>query len=205
MGQKTNPIGFRVGYNKSWGSMWYSNSNSYSRILYQDYLIRNFLNKIIKAKISRIIIERSHNKTIISIYCDKPGLVIGKKGSEIEKIRNDLCKQINLTDMTINVLEEKKIDLDASIVAQNIAFQLEKRASHKRVMKRAVVSAMKANAKGIMIKCSGRLAGAEIARRETLKDGSIPLSTISANICYAHKEAHTIYGIIGIKVWIYKE
>lgn len=205
MGQKTNPIGFRVGYTKQWSSMWYATDHDYAKYVLQDFHIRKFLSSTIKARISNIAIFRSHNKITINLHCDKPGLVIGRKGSEIEKIRHALCTRLALKDITFNVLEEKKIDLNAQIVAQNIAVQIEKRSVHKRVMKKAIASSMKSGATGIKIKCGGRLGGAEIARSETLKEGSIPLTTIDAHISYGFAEAHTTYGIIGIKVWIYKE
>lgn len=205
MGQKTNPIGFRIGYTKKWESLWYA-KNNYAEHLKHDYLLREFIYKKVRAKISRLEILRAYNKLTINLYCDKPGLVIGRKGSEIAKIKNDLCKKYDfLGNLTFNIIEQEKIDLNAPIVAQNVATQIEKRSAHKRVMKRSISSSMKMGATGIKIKCSGRLAGAEIARSEVFHEGSIPLTTINANISYGAAEAHTTYGVIGVKVWIYKE
>jgi len=204
MGQKVNPIGFRLGINRSWDSIWYAKKNNYSKFLIEDYKIRQYIRKnIINAGVSEIIIERSLKKCSVSIHTSRPGFVIGKKGSDIEKIKNNISK-ITDSEVYVNIKEIKKPELNAYLVAENIAQQLVKRIAYRRAMKRAMQSTMRLGAKGIKVCVSGRLAGNEIARSEWLREGSIPLHTLRANLDYSESEALTTYGIIGVKVWIYK-
>ena len=204
MGQKVNPIGFRLGINRSWDSIWYAKKNDYSKFLIEDYKIRQYIRKnIINAGVSEIIIERSSKKCSVSIHTSRPGFVIGKKGSDIEKIKNKISK-ITDSEVYVNIKEIKKPELNAYLVAENIAQQLVKRIAYRRAMKRAMQSTMRLGAKGIKVCVSGRLAGNEIARTEWLREGSIPLHTLRANLDYSEAEALTTYGIIGVKVWIYK-
>jgi len=204
MGQKVNPIGFRLGINRSWDSIWYAKKNDYGKFLIEDYKIRQYIRKnIINAGVSEIIIERSSKKCFVSIHTSRPGFVIGKKGSDIEKIKNKISK-ITDSEVYVNIKEIKKPELNAYLVAENIAQQLVKRIAYRRAMKRAMQSTMRLGAKGIKVCVSGRLAGNEIARTEWLREGSIPLHTLRANLDYSEAEALTTYGIIGIKVWIYK-
>ena len=204
MGQKVNPIGFRLGINRSWDSIWYAKKNDYSKFLIEDYKIRQYIRKnIINAGVSEIIIERSSKKCSVSIHTSRPGFVIGKKGSDIEKIKNKISK-ITDSEIYVNIKEIKKPELNAYLVAENIAQQLVKRIAYRRAMKRAMQSTMRLGAKGIKVCVSGRLAGNEIARTEWLREGSVPLHTLRANLDYSESEALTSYGIIGVKVWIYK-
>ena len=204
MGQKVNPIGFRLGINRSWDSIWYAKKNDYSKFLIEDYKIRQYIRKnIINAGVSEIIIERSSKKCSVSIHTSRPGFVIGKKGADIEKIKKKISK-ITDSEVYVNIKEIKKPELNAYLVAENIAQQLVKRIAYRRAMKRAMQSAMRLGAKGIKVCVSGRLAGNEIARREWLREGSVPLHTLRANLDYSESEALTTYGIIGVKVWIYK-
>ena len=204
MGQKVNPVGFRLGVNRSWDSIWFAKKGDYGKYLIEDYKIRQFIKKNIKnAGVSEIVIERSSKKCIVSIHTSRPGFVIGKKGSDIEKIKNKIQK-ITQDDVSVNIKEIKKPELNAYLVAENIAQQLEKRVAYRRAMKRAMQGTMRLGAKGIKVCVSGRLAGNDIARSEWLREGSIPLHTLRANVDYAESEALTTYGIIGIKVWIYK-
>ena len=204
MGQKVNPIGFRLGINRSWDSIWYAKKNDYSKFLIEDYKIRKYIRKnIINSGVSEIIIERSSKKCSVSIHTSRPGFVIGKKGSDIEKIKNKISK-ITDSEVYVNIKEIKKPELNAYLVAENIAQQLVKRIAYRRAMKRAMQSTMRLGAKGIKVCVSGRLAGNEIARTEWLREGSIPLHTLRANLDYSEAEALTTYGIIGVKVWIYK-
>jgi small subunit ribosomal protein S3 len=204
MGQKVNPIGFRLGINRSWDSIWYAKKNDYSKFLIEDYKIRQCIRKnIINSGVSEIIIERSSKKCSVSIHTSRPGFVIGKKGSDIEKIKNKISK-ITDSEVYVNIKEIKKPELNAYLVAENIAQQLVKRIAYRRAMKRAMQSTMRLGAKGIKVCVSGRLAGNEIARSEWLRNGSIPLHTLRANLDYSESEALTTYGIIGVKVWIYK-
>ncbi len=204
MGQKVNPIGFRLGINRSWDSIWYAKKNDYSKFLIEDYKIRQYIRKnIINAGVSEIIIERSSKKCSVSIHTSRPGFVIGKKGSDIEKIKKNISK-ITDSEVYVNIKEIKKPELNAYLVAENIAQQLVKRIAYRRAMKRAMQSTMRLGAKGIKVCVSGRLAGNEIARSEWLREGSVPLHTLRANLDYAESEALTTYGIIGVKVWIYK-
>jgi len=204
MGQKVNPIGFRLGINRSWDSIWYAKKNDYSKFLIEDYKIRQYIRKnIINSGVSEIIIERSSKKCSVSIHTSRPGFVIGKKGADIEKIKKNISK-ITDSEVYVNIKEIKKPELNAYLVAENIAQQLVKRIAYRRAMKRAMQSTMRLGAKGIKVCVSGRLAGNEIARSEWLREGSIPLHTLRANLDYSESEALTTYGIIGVKVWIYK-
>ena len=204
MGQKINPIGFRLGVNRSWDSIWYAKKNDYGKFLIEDYKIRQYIRKnIINSGVSEIIIERSSKKCSVSIHTSRPGFVIGKKGADIEKIKSKISK-ITDSEVLVNIKEIKKPELNAYLVAENIAQQLVKRIAYRRAMKRAMQSTMRLGAKGIKVCVSGRLAGNEIARTEWLREGSIPLHTLRANLDYSESEALTTYGIIGVKVWIYK-
>jgi small subunit ribosomal protein S3 len=204
MGQKINPIGFRLGVNRSWDSIWYAKKNDYGKFLIEDYKIRQYIRKnIINSGVSEIIIERSSKKCSVSIHTSRPGFVIGKKGADIEKIKSKISK-ITDSEVFVNIKEIKRPELNAYLVAENIAQQLVKRIAYRRAMKRAMQSTMRLGAKGIKVCVSGRLAGNEIARSEWLREGSVPLHTLRANLDYAESEALTTYGIIGVKVWIYK-
>ena len=204
MGQKINPIGFRLGINRGWDSTWFAKKKEFGRFLIEDFKIRKYINKnITNSGVSEIIIERTSKKCTVSIHTSRPGFVIGKKGADIEKIKNNISK-ITDNEVTVNIKEIKKPELNAYLVAENIAQQLVKRIAYRRAMKRAMQSAMRLNAKGIKVMVSGRLAGNEIARTEWLREGSIPAHTLRANIDYGVAEALTTYGIIGIKIWIYK-
>ena len=205
MGQKVNPHGLRVGVIKNWDSRWYASDEKFGDILVSDYNLREHLkNKLLAAGISKIEIERDSNETVkVFIHCAKPGMIIGKGGSEIDKIREEVEK-LTGKKAAVNVIEVKPIDMDAQLVAENIASQLERRIGFRRAMKQAIGRTMRLGAKGIKIACSGRLGGAEIARTEHYHEGTIPLQTIRADIDYGFWEANTTYGKIGIKVWIYK-
>ena len=204
MGQKVNPIVLRLGINRSWDSIWFAKKNEYGKLLVEDYKIREYIKKnITNSGVSQVIIERTSKKCVVSIYTSRPGFVIGKKGSDVDKIKKNLSK-ISSTEVSLNIKEVKKPELNAYLVAENIAQQLVKRVSYRRAMKRAMQSALRLGAKGIKVSISGRLGGNEIARTEWLRDGSIPSHTLRADIDYAEAEALTTYGIIGIKVWIYK-
>lgn len=204
MGQKVNPSGFRVGVIKNWDSRWLVKKKDFADALVEDYKIRKLLMKKLKvAGVPKIEIERDSHKIRLHVHCAKPGIVIGKGGAEIEKLRA-YCKTITDKPVIINIVEVKNSDLNAKLVAENIAAQLEKRVSFRRALKQAMGRAMKAGAKGIKTQVSGRLGGAEIARTEHYHEGTIPLQTIRADIDYGFAEASTTYGIIGVKVWIYK-
>ena len=204
MGQKVNPIGLRLGINRGWDSIWFSKKSDYGKFLIEDYKIREYVKKnVVNSGISQVIIERTSKKCIISIYTSRPGFVIGKKGSDVDKIKQKLSK-ISSTDVSLNIKEVKKPELNSYLVAENIAQQLVKRIAFRKTMKRAMQSALRLGAKGIRVCLSGRLAGNEIARTEWLREGSVPLHTFRADVDYAEAEALTTYGIIGIKVWIYK-
>ncbi len=203
MGQKVNPYGIRLGINKTWSSRWFS-KNEYTKLLHQDLKIKDYVEKKLKnASISKINIERAAKKLRISIYSSRPGIIIGKKGADIETLKNDLSKMSNL-EVFLDIKEVRKPEVEAKLVAENIASQLEKRISFRRAMKKAVQSAMRLGAKGVKVVCSGRLGGAEIARTEKYHEGSVPLHTLRGDIDYATAEAETTYGICGIKVWINK-
>ena len=204
MGQKVNPIGFRLGVNRGWDSVWFARKSDYGKYLIEDYKIREFIKKnILNSGVSEIVIERSGKKCSVFIHTSRPGFVIGKKGSDIEKIKGKISK-ITESEVSVNIKEIKKPELNAYLVAENISQQLVKRIAYRRAMKRAMQSVMRLGAKGIKVTLSGRLAGNEIARSEWLREGSIPLHTLRANLDYAEAEALTTYGIIGVKVWIYK-
>ena len=203
MGQKVNPIGLRIGIQNSWDSKWYAD-NDYADQLHEDIAIRKFLKrKLGVAGISKIIIERMVKKVVITIHTAKPGVVIGKKGSDIEKVKQHLSK-ITKCEIHLNISEVRKPEIDAVLVAENIAQQLEKRIAFRRAMKRAIQSAMRMGAGGIRINCSGRLGGAEIARMEWYREGRVPLHTLRARVDYGTARANTTYGVIGVKVWIFK-
>ena len=204
MGQKVNPIGLRIGINRGWDSIWFAKKKEYGKLLIEDYKIREHIKKnVVNSGVSQVIIERTSKKCIVSIYTSRPGFVIGKKGSDIEKIKKNLSK-ISSTEVSLNIKEVKKPELNSFLVAENIAQQLVKRISYRKAMKRAIQSALRLGAKGIRVCVGGRLAGNEIARTEWLREGSVPLHTFRANVDYAEAEALTTYGIIGVKVWIYK-
>ena len=203
MGQKVNPNGIRLGINRTWSSRWFSNSD-YSKLLHQDLEIKKFVEKKLKnASVSKVNIERAAKKLRISIYSSRPGIIIGKKGADIESLKNRLTKLSNL-EVFLDIKEVRKPEVEAKLVAENIASQLEKRVSFRRAMKKAVQSSMRLGAKGVKVLCSGRLGGAEIARTEKYHEGSVPLHTLRSDIDYATAEAETTYGICGIKVWINK-
>lgn len=203
MGQKINPIGFRLGVIKTWDSKWYS-KNDYAKLLHEDIKLREFLKKrLYHSGVSKIEIERAANKAKINIYTARPGLIIGKKGSEVETLKKDLAK-LTEKEVYLNIQEVRKPELDAQLVAENVALQLERRVAFRRAMKKSVTTALKFGAKGIRITCSGRLGGAEMSRTEWYREGRVPLHTLRADIDYGFAEAKTTYGIIGIKVLIFK-
>ena len=203
MGQKVNPNGFRLGVNRTWSSRWFSKSN-YAKFLHQDLEIKSYVEKKLKnASIAKINIERAAKKLRISIYSSRPGIIIGKKGADIEDLKTKLTKLSNL-EVFLDIKEIRKPEVEAKLVAENIATQLEKRVSFRRAMKKSVQSSMRLGAKGVKVLCSGRLGGAEIARNEKYNEGSVPLHTLRSDIDYATAEAETTYGIVGIKVWINK-
>ena len=203
MGQKVNPNGFRLGVNRTWSSRWFSKSN-YAKFLHQDLEIKSYVEKKLKnASIAKVNIERAAKKIRISIYSSRPGIIIGKKGADIEDLKNKLTKLSNL-EVFLDIKEIRKPEVEAKLVAENIATQLEKRVSFRRAMKKSVQSSMRLGAKGVKVLCSGRLGGAEIARNEKYNEGSVPLHTLRSDIDYATAEAETTYGIVGIKVWINK-
>lgn len=203
MGQKVNPIGLRLGINKTWDSRWYADAD-YADKLHEDIKIRKYLKKKLgSAGISRIVIERPAKKAMISIHTARPGVVIGKKGADIEKMKKDL-ESFTKDEVALNIVEVRKPELDANLIAEGVAQQLERRVAFRRAMKRAVQSAMRLGAEGIRINCSGRLGGAEIARIEWYREGRVPLHTLRADVDYGIAQALTTYGIIGIKVWVFK-
>jgi small subunit ribosomal protein S3 len=207
MGQKVNPIGIRLGITREWSSRWYAGSKTYASNVYTDFLVRDYLKrKLVEASVSRINIERAAKRANITIMTARPGMVIGKKGEDIEKLRIETAKILKMTvqDVRINIGEIRKPELDSQLVAEGIAQQIEKRVMFRRAMKRAVQNTMRSGALGIKIRSSGRLNGAEIARTEWYREGRIPLHTFRADIDYGLAEARTTYGIIGIKVWIFK-
>lgn len=204
MGQKVNPVGLRLGINRTWDSRWYANRGSYSQMLHEDIEIREYLKKrLAQAGVSRIIIERPAKKARVTIHTARPGVVIGKKGADIEVIRKDLSKMTG-NEVLLNIIEIRKPEIDSTLVAENIAQQLERRVAFRRAMKRAVQSAMRLGAEGIRITCSGRLGGAEIARVEWYREGRVPLHTLRADVDYGEATAFTTYGTCGVKVWIFK-
>ena len=204
MGQKVNPIGLRVGINRGWDSIWFAKKREYGNLLIEDYKIRDYIKKnVTNSGVSQVIIERTSKKCIVSIYTSRPGFVIGKKGADVDKIKNKLSK-ITSSEVSLNIKEIKKPELNAYLVAENITQQLVKRIAYRKTMKRAIQSALRLGAKGIRVCLAGRLAGNEIARTEWLREGSVPLHTFRADVDYAEAEALTTYGLIGVKVWIYK-
>jgi small subunit ribosomal protein S3 len=204
MGQKVNPIGLRLGVNRTWDSRWVASKGEYGRLLHEDIAIRKALMKTLKqAAVSKIVIERPHKKCRVTIYSARPGVVIGKKGADIEKMRKSVTQMTN-SEVVINIVEVRKPEVDATLVADSIAQQLERRVAFRRAMKRAVQSAMRLGAEGIRINCSGRLGGAEIARQEWYREGRVPLHTLRADVDYGVATAFTTYGTCGIKVWIFK-
>ena len=204
MGQKVNPISFRTGINRTWDSRWYATGAAYATLLFEDIKIRELLTKRLKqAAISKIIIERPYKKCIVSIHSARPGIIIGKKGSDIEKLRKEVMN-ISKSDVHLNIIEVRKPEIDAQLVAESVAQQLERRVAFRRAMKRAMQTAIRLGALGIRINCAGRLGGAEIARTEWYREGRVPLHTLRADIDYGFCESKTAYGICGIKVWIFK-
>ena len=203
MGQKVNPSGFRLGINRTWDSRWYSDTK-YSTFLENDLKIRKYIEQELKkAGLSKVIIDRSSKKIIIAIHAARPGIIIGKKGADIEKLKKQLSK-LTESEVNLNIVETKKPELDAKVVADNVAMQIENRTATKRVMKRAVQLALRLGVEGIRVCVGGRIGGAEIARAEWFKEGRIPLHTLRANIDYATSIAKTTYGTCGVKVWLYK-
>ena len=204
MGQKVNPIGLRLGINRTWDSRWFANKSEYAKLLHEDMKIREVLMGALKqAAVSKIVIERPHKKCRVTIQSARPGVVIGKKGADIDKLRKMVSK-LTTSEVVINITEVRKPEIDAMLVADSIAQQLERRVAFRRAMKRAVQSAMRLGAQGIRINCAGRLGGAEIARLEWYREGRVPLHTMRADIDYGVATANTAYGTCGIKVWIFK-
>ena len=204
MGQKINPVGLRLGINRTWDSRWFANRAEYGKLLHEDMKIRKALQEELKqAAVSKIVIERPHKKCRVTIHSARPGVVIGKKGADIDKIRKMVSK-VTKSEVVINIVEVRKPEVDATLVADSIAQQLERRVAFRRAMKRAVQSAIRLGAEGIRINCSGRLGGAEIARLEWYREGRVPLHTLRADVDYGVATAHTAYGTCGIKVWIFK-
>lgn len=203
MGQKINPIGLRLGINRTWDSRWYAERN-YGELLHEDIRIRKFLQtKLAQAGVSKVVIERPAKKARVTIHTARPGVVIGRKGQEIENLRREI-DAMTTADVHLNIVEIRKPEVDAQLVAENVAQQMERRVSIRRAMKRAVQSAMRMGAEGIRINCAGRLGGAEIARLQWYREGRVPLHTLRANIDYGEARALTTYGICGVKIWIYK-
>ena len=203
MGQKINPIGLRVGINRTWDSRWFSSRN-YAKLLHDDIALRDYIEGRLKqAGVSRVVIERPAGRARVTIHTARPGVVIGKKGADIERLRQDLSKRTG-GDVALNIVEIRKPELDAKLVADNIAQQLERRVAFRRAMKRAVQNAMRMGAQGVRINCAGRLGGAEIARTEWYREGRVPLHTLRADIDFGLSEAMTTYGVCGVKVWLFK-
>ena len=208
MGQKVHPTGIRLGISKDWASKWFSSSSDYSKNVFHDFKIREYLNKKLKdAAVSKIQIDRSSENITVAIFSARPGIVIGKKGEGIESLRKEVAKLVNtsVNNVLLNINEIKKPELDAKLVSSSITQQLERRVLYRRAMKRAVTNTMRLGANGIKVKITGRLNGAEIARSEWYQEGRVPLHTLKANIDYGVSEAKTTYGIIGVKVWIFQE
>ena len=204
MGQKTSPIGLRLQINRTWDSRWYAEGDDYGRLLLEDLKIRQYVLKAHpQAAISKVVIERPAKLCRVSIYAARPGVIIGKKGADIEKLKKAIGAMTK-SEVSLNIVEIRKPEIDAKLIAQGIADQLERRVAFRRAMKRAVQSAQRLGAEGIKITCGGRLGGAEIARTETYREGKVPLHTLRANVDYAEAQAHTAYGVCGIKVWVYK-
>jgi small subunit ribosomal protein S3 len=205
MGQKSHPRGLRLGIIEGWDSKWFGNNHNYVELLHEDLRIREFIKKrLYHAGISRIEIERMANKAKINIHTARPGIVIGKKGAEIDKLKRDIQQVMKAREAFINIHEVRRPDLDPQLVAENIALQLERRVAFRRAMKEAVLRAMRMGAQGVKVHVAGRLGGAEIARREWYREGRVPLQTLRADVAYGFAEAHTTYGVIGVKVWIFR-
>ena len=203
MGQKVNPVGFRLGINRTWDSRWFADAK-YGDLLHEDIRLRGYLlGRLSQAGVSRVVIERPAKRARVTIHTARPGVVIGKKGADIEKLRVELSKMTG-SDVSLNIVEIRKPELDATLVAENIAQQLERRVAFRRAMKRAVQSAMRLGAEGIRINCGGRLGGAEIARMEWYREGRVPLHTLRADVDYGTATAKTTYGTCGVKVWVFK-
>jgi len=203
MGQKVNPIGFRVGITRGWESVWYANDKNFGNQLREDIQVRRYVKARLKhAGVSRIIIERPADKIKVTVHTSRPGVVIGKKGAEIDAVRGELMRKFG-REVQVFIVEVRRPEAEAQLVAENVAFQLERRVAFRRAMKRAVQSALRMGAKGVRINCAGRLGGAEIARTEWYREGRVPLHTLRADIDYGFAEANTTYGIIGIKVWVF--
>jgi small subunit ribosomal protein S3 len=204
MGQKVNPIGLRLGINRTWDSRWYANDENYAGLLHEDIKLRNYLfDKLSQAGISRVVIERPAKKARVTIHSARPGVVIGKKGADIERLRKEIAEMTD-SEVHLNIVEIRKPEIDAKLVAENIAQQLERRVAFRRAMKRAVQSAMRLGAEGIRINCAGRLGGAEIARTEWYREGRVPLHTLRADVDYGTATGRTTYGACGVKVWVFK-
>jgi small subunit ribosomal protein S3 len=204
MGQKVNPIGLRLGINRTWDSRWFARKGDYARLLHDDIRMRRALKqRLYQAGVSRIIIERPHKQCRVTIYAARPGVIIGKKGADIDKLRKDIAAMTD-GDVSLNIVEVRKPETDAQLVAENIAQQLERRVAFRRAMKRSMQSATRLGAKGVRVEVAGRLGGAEIARTESYHEGRVPRHTLRADIDYGFAEAKTTYGIIGVKAWIFK-
>ncbi len=204
MGQKVKPIGLRLGINRTWDSRWYANKKDYGNLLVSDFKIRKYLKqKLPQAGIAKIVIERPAKKAVVSIHTSRPGVIIGKKGTDIETLKNALTKMVG-SEVSLNIVEVRKPELEASLVAEGISQQIERRVSYRRAMKRAIQTSMRMGAEGIRVIVSGRLGGAEIARVEQYHEGRVPLHTLRADIDYGYAAAETTYGICGVKVWIYR-
>jgi small subunit ribosomal protein S3 len=204
VGQKVNPIAIRIGYTKNWRSLWFADQKDFSKNIVEDYKIRDYIKKkFVQAAVSLVVIERLAEQIKVKIFSARPGVIIGRRGADIDRLKADLAK-ITTKEVSIDIQEIKNPSIDAQLVAQNVAFQLEKRVAFRRAMKRSIDQARSAGAKGIKIKCSGRLGGAEMARTEGYREGKIPLQTLRADIDYGFAEAFTTYGLLGIKVWVYK-
>ena len=204
MGNKSNPIGLRLQINRTWDSRWYAEGDTYGTLLLEDLRIRTFIMKThMQAAISKVVIERPAKLCRVSIYAARPGVIIGKKGADIEKLRRQIGAMTK-SEVSLNIVEIRKPEVDSRLVAQGVADQLERRIAFRRAMKRAVQSALRLGAEGIRITCSGRLGGAEIARTEWYREGRVPLHTLRGNVDYAEAQAHTAYGVCGVKVWIFK-
>ena len=204
MGQKVNPVGLRVGINRTWDSRWFAKSHEYGKLLHEDFAIRAHIMKDQReGGISKVVIERPHKKCRVTVHTARPGILIGKKGEKIERIRSDLAR-LTASEVHLNIIEIRKPEIDATLIAESIAQQLERRVAFRRAMKRSVQSAVKMGALGIRINCAGRLGGTEIARTEWYREGRVPLHTLRADIDFGYAVAQTAYGVIGLKVWIFK-
>jgi len=204
MGQKVNPIGLRLGINRTWDSRWFADGADYGKLLHEDIKVRRALKKrLYQAGVSRITIERPHKKCRITIYAARPGVIIGKKGADIDKLRKDIAAMTD-GEVHLNIVEIRKPETDAQLIAENVGTQLERRVAFRRAMKKGIESAFRFGAQGIKIRCAGRLNGAEIARAEWYQEGRLPLHTLKADIDYGFAEANTTYGKIGVKTWIYR-